>query len=553
MPGPSVSFEGIQSVGTIIPPDTNGDVGPNHYVQTVNVETAVYGKTGALLLGPFPTNALFSGFGGACQTTNDGDPIVLYDPLADRWIISQFALPNFPNGPFSQCIAVSQGSDPTGAYHRYEFVMPFNALNDYPKFGVWPDGYYMSANLFAAGTLDFNGVAVFAFQRSAMLTGAPASGLFSTLGTTHFSLLPSDLDGLTPPPSGAPNPFMELDILGNSEIHVWEFHADFANPANSTFTPQPDLPVAPFDGNLCNFSTDCIPQPGTAEGLDAIGGTLMFRLAYRNLPSHQAIVANATVDVGGDHAGIRWFELRNSGGAWSVFQQGTHAPDADNRWMGSIAMDRTGNIALGFSESSAATFPSIGWAGRLTTDPLGTLGQGEATVIAGAGSQTDPAGRWGDYSMMSVDPTDDCTFWYTQEYYPASSARGWHTRIAAFSFPECQTGPEPATASGELKKFYDTQGKYKLYRVGKNVVFRGEVDPNHGGDPLTFIWEQHRNGAWRNVSTDTFDMKPNGSVTVFIDGDDLVKLRRYRIRCSFAGDADHAGNDSPWSYFKAKG
>ncbi|MBI3459992.1 hypothetical protein HY009_03575 [Candidatus Acetothermia bacterium] len=400
MPAPLKNFDGLNNLDGGIPPDTNGDVGPNHYVQWVNSSFAVYRKDGTLIYGPAAGNTLWQGFGGPCESRNDGDPIALYDPLADRWLMSQPAWPD--NGPpFYQCIAVSTSPDPTGSYYRYAFT--FNNFNDYPKFGVWSDGYYLSINSFASEQQAQGNALVVAFERSKMLQNQNARMVFFDLSSVNpqfNGLLPADLDG-PEPPTGTPNYFVQVadDASGwpADQLMIWEFRVNWNNPLASTFgqSGNPDfiLNTAAFDSNLCNFS-DCIPQPNTNKKLDPISDQLMYRLQYRNLGTYQALVTNHTVDVDGhDHAGIRWYELRNTGNGWGIYQQGTHSPDALNRWMGSIAMDRSGDIALGFSVSSKTMFPSIRYAGRLATDPLGQMSQGEATLIAGGGSQTDT--RWG--------------------------------------------------------------------------------------------------------------------------------------------------------------
>jgi hypothetical protein len=443
----------------VVPPDTNGDVGPRHYVQAVNVSMAVFDKTGTLLFGPVPGNAVWSGFGGACETTNDGDPIVLYDHLADRWLLSQFT--NVDAGPpFFQCLAVSQSGDPTGAYYRYAFQIPNSKLGDYPKLGVWTNAYYMSVNQFAcprlpcpaSGPTDYAGVGVAAFERDKMLQGLPAQMLYGDLETvdhTFFGLLPADLDG-PPPADDTAHVFVAMES-NPDRLHLWEARVDFDHPARSTFgrrgLPTVSLDTAPFDSNLCNGSRNCIPQPETPRRLDAIADRLMFRLPYRDFGTHQTVLVNHTVDVGGGHAGIRWYELRDpgDGSGWAIYQQGTYAPDAAHRWMGSIAMDRDGNIALGYSIAGRTVFPSIAYVGREPGDPLGTLPQGEVALMPGSGVQIS-ANRWGDYSMLTVDPGDDCTFWYTQEYYATTGSLagiGWQTRIASFRFPSC--GPATVT------------------------------------------------------------------------------------------------------------
>ena len=451
------NFEGISNVNGVLPPDTNGDIGPNHYVQMVNLSYAIYDRSGNLLLGPSATNTLWQGFGGPCETSNDGDPVVLYDHLADRWMMSQFALPNYPRGPFYQCIAVSQTPDPLGAWYRYEFLFSNNKMNDYPKFGVWPDGYYMSVNQFNCSFIgcSWGGAGVVAFERDAMLNGGAARMVYFDLYNVDSNLggmLPSDLDG-PPPPAGAPNPFAQMDdnAWGYSpdQLQVWNFHVDWNNPSNSTFSHNTSLPVSAFDSDMCGYSRNCIPQPGGTK-LDALSDRLMFRLQYRNFSGYQTLVLNHTVDANGhDLAGVRWYELRNSGSGWGVHQQGTYSPDSANRWVGSIAMNGNGDIGLGYSVSSTSISPSIRFTGRLGSDTqLGEMTQGEGTIIAGSGFQTHSSGRWGDYASMAVDPVDDCTFWFTTEYYNSVSNAGWQTRVGSFKLANCGTTVDnPPTVS----------------------------------------------------------------------------------------------------------
>ncbi len=440
---PLQNFDGVSNVNGVLPPDTNGDVGPNHYMQWVNLSFAIYSKTGALLYGPAAGNTLWSGFGGVCATSNDGDPIVQYDHLADRWMVSQFALPNYPSGPFYQCIAVSQTGDPTGAWYRYQFQISSSKMNDYPHFGVWPDGYYMTVNQFST-TGSWAGGGVVAFERSKMLLGQTAQMVYFDLYGVDPNLggmLPADLDGPAPA-AGAPNPVLQFDDnawgYSGDQLQIWNFHVDWATPSNSTFTQTAVLPVAAFDSNMCSYSRNCVPQQGTTRKLDAIADRLMYRVQYRNFGSHQTLVLNHTVDAtSADRAGVRWYELRNSGGGWSIYQQGTYSPDAAGRWMASIAMDGNGNIGLGYSVSSSTMYPSIRYTGRLAGDALGQMTQGEGTLIAGTGAQTSTSSRWGDYSSISVDPVDDCTFWYTNEYLQTTSTASWRTRIGSFQLPGC--------------------------------------------------------------------------------------------------------------------
>ncbi len=447
---PEVSFDGVNNRNGVLPPDPTGDIGPNHYVQAVNLSFAIYNRSGALLYGPANVNTLFAGMGGVCETSNDGDPIVQYDHLADRWLVSQFALPNYPRGPFYECIAISQTPDPTGAWYRYQFTVSSTKMDDYPKIGVWPDGYYMSVNQFNQGTLTWGGEGVVVFERSKMLQGQTARMVYFDLYSTDANLggmLPSDLDGPAPA-AGTPNYFLEIDddAWGYSpdQIQMWQFAADWNNTANSKFTKVGTLPVTAFDSSMCGGSRNCIPQPG-GTALDAIADRAMYRLQYRNFGSYQTLAFNHTVDVNGsDRAGVRWYELRKSTGSWSVYQEGTYSPDATHRWMGSAAINGLGEYALGYSASSTSIYPSVKFTGRAAADPLGQMTLGENTLVAGGGYQSHSSGRWGDYSQMSVDPLDDCTFWYTQEYYAnSSSSAGWQTRIGSFKFPGCGGTPNP--------------------------------------------------------------------------------------------------------------
>jgi len=427
-PTPHLSFAGIGATGAL-PPDTVGDVGPNHYIQMVNSVFAIYDKSGTLLAGPSDINNLWSGSGlGPCESNADGDPIVLYDPLADRWLISQFA----DSTTDYECIAISQGANPvSGGWYLYAFATP--EFPDYPKLAVWPDAYYM-------GTNEELAAAAYAFDRDAMLAGNPATSLHFTVAAVgiHSMIVPGDLDGSLPPPAGAPAVFYRFvdDGSGGADrLELFELHADFDTPANASFTGPQILGTAAF-APLCNYSVACIAQQGTSHRLDSITEWPMWRLQYRNLGTHESLVGNHSVNVGGDQAGVRWFELRRSGAAaWSIYQQGTYAPDEHSRWMGSIAMDGAGNIGLGYSVSSSTLYPSIRVTGRLAADALGTM-RDESSLTEGSGSQT-AWNRWGDYSSLNVDPSDDCTFWYTNEYYAISSVDGWSTTIGAFRFPSC--------------------------------------------------------------------------------------------------------------------
>jgi hypothetical protein len=442
MPGTTLNFDGIPFPGVACncaPPDTNGEVGATQYVQIVNEGYQVFDKTsGASQLGPAGISTLWQGFGGVCESNGDGDPVVLYDQLANRWVISQFAGASVPT---DECIAVSTSADATGSYFRYDYHLGNNFF-DYPHLGVWPDAYYMSMNVFNSAGTAFLGPQPFAFDRSKMLAGLP--GTFITTGVTGGSseevYLPADLEGSTLPPAGAPATFVEFP--GGGSYRTFHFHVDFATPANSSFTLFGSPAAAGFT-SLCPTTRSCVPEAGTTSRLDGIGDRLMFRLTYRNFGDHESVVGNYSVSAN-SVAGVRWFELRGvTSGPVTKFQESTYQPDSTWRWMGSAAMDQQGNIAVGYSASSSTISPQIRYAGRLVTDPLSTLPQAEATLFAGTGSQTGTSSRWGDYSDITVDPSDDCTFWYTNEYYSTTTSFNWRTRIGSFKFPGCGGSPTP--------------------------------------------------------------------------------------------------------------
>jgi hypothetical protein len=447
--GGALGFEGV-GLGNgyavnAAPPDTEGSVGydpatgTHQYVQWVNEAFAVFNAdTGAQIYpasGGAAGNTIWSGFtAGNCSTNNDGDPIVLYDKAAHRWLMTQFSVTGGP--PYYQCVAVSQTPDATGAWNRYAYSFG-SGFNDYPKFGVWPDAYYASFNIFNNGTT-FAGPKVCAFDRAAMQAGTAAGSVCFQLPSSNGALLPSDLDGSTPPPAGSPNYFVGL--ASSTTLNVYKFHVDFATPSNSTLTGPSAITVASYN-QACSGGA-CVPQPGTRQKLDSLGDRMMYRLAYRNLGTgQQSLVVNHSVNVGSNkrsiYTAVRWYELRVSNFTPSLYQQGTFAPDTNFRWMGSIGMDKAGNMLLGYSESnSKSLYPSIFYTGRVPTDPLGTM-ETESSILNGSGSQLPNLNRWGDYSTMSIDPKDDCTFWYTQEYLGSSGDFNWHTYVKSIKFPSC--------------------------------------------------------------------------------------------------------------------
>jgi hypothetical protein len=456
------------------PPDTNGRVGAKQYVQWNNTSFAVFNKTtGALLYGPAAGNTLFQSLGGVCASHNDGDPVVAFDILAGRWVLSQFVVGASPE--FShQCVAVSQTEDATGAYFLYDFVTdPVNFV-DYPKIGVWPDGYYMSGHVFnSTGTAYVTG-RIFVFEREKMVKGLPARQLQADLkrygNKPQFGFLPSDLDSLTPPPAGeaafviGPHP-TSTNRLTSARVAVTWGGAPRIRLTESLIVETWGIPPCVNDTDAHDHR-DCVPEPAPAtpgDYVDNLDFRLMYRLAYRNFggsPVQESLVGNVT--VGGaqskpGHGAIRWYEFRNAGSSTTtptVFQASTYDPDSTYRWMGSIAMDKDHNMALGYSKSSLSVKPSIFITGRLAADAPNTLGT-ETQVTAGLGVQTNTpvnaGSRWGDYSAMTVDPVDQCTFYYTNEYLKTTGAFNWSTRIASYRFPSCTSAPAWGTLTGTIK------------------------------------------------------------------------------------------------------
>ena len=432
-PAPLTSFKGLdlQTCGGGWPPDTHGDVGPTHYIQAVNTSIGIFDKASGSRLAAFTFNNFFVAAGGSgiCATYNQGDPIVLYDQISGRWIITDFAFSSVSKPPYYECIAVSKTADPvSGGWWLYTLTADTLSLNDYPKLGIWSDGIYMSANLFKRGRT-YAGTKVWALNRADMISGATLRSVSFVLGTTYFSLLPSNLKGALPP-TGTPNYFMS-DYGSNTSMKLWKFTVNWTTPTSSTFTGPTSFAVASF-----TRPSTRVPQLGSTETLDTLGDRLMSWLQYRNVNGVESLWVSRTV-VNDTSDGIRWMEVRNMSTTPVVYQQGTYAPDANYRWMPSLAVDKFGNMAVGYSISSSTMYPAIRYAGRLVTDTLGTLGQTENTLIAGTGSQSGGYNRWGDYASMSVDPVNDCTFWFTTEYYETVS-NNWQTRIGSFQFPGCQ-------------------------------------------------------------------------------------------------------------------
>ena len=446
MPAPLSNFPGI-SYGDLgqhyFPPDTNGDVGPDYYIQTVNVSFTIYDKLSGNEIVHKSFNELFSGSPSPCSYLNSGDPVVVYDRFADRWLISDFALPS--SGPFYECIAVSQSGNPvSGGWWLYPVLISTNAINDYPKVGVWPDAYYFAFNMFTEPGDGWGGVQVWAMDRTKMLAGQPITTVHFVLDASsgYSSLMPSH--ALSQPPTGSPNYF--ASVSPPNQLQIWKFHVNFASPTSSTFTGPTILPAA-------NFAIAAsVPQPGTSQVLDSLSFRPMMQLIYRKIGDVESLWLNHSVASRGV-SGIRWYEVRNPGGTPTLFQQGTYNPDLNHRWMGSLAVDQDGNMAVGYSVSSSSMYPAIRYAGRQAGEIPGLLTQAESVLTQGKGSQT-VSNRWGDYSSMSVDVVDDCTFWYTTEYL-GTSGPTWLTRIGSFKFPSC--GQDKGSISGYVRNSVTSQ------------------------------------------------------------------------------------------------
>ena len=437
-----IDFDGIGAQG-FAPSDVNLAIGPNHIVQTVNVRLAVYNKSGALLSGPTNFTTFFAPVGGNCAA-GASDPIVNYDRLADRWVISDVGI-NANGTNFSECVAVSKTNDPTGAYTLYNFSFGTN-LNDYPKLGVWPttsnSAYLATYNIFTNGRF-FAGSQLCGFDRTKMLAGnANAAQICKSTPNSEGGYLPSDLDGPTRPPDGTPGLFVTWQNNNPGQLFRRKLTLNFS-AGTATLSAATTINVA--NSTLaCGNGGTCVPQKGTTQKLDTLGDRLMYRMPYRKFADHERVVINHSVDNSGPVA-VRWYELLDLSGAVTVNQQGTFTPDATYRWMASAAMDKSNDIAIGYSASSSTINPAIRFTGRVPSDPAGTL-ETEATMFQGTGSQTTGLSRWGDYTALQVDPSDDCTFWYTNQYEKVNGTFNWSSRIGSFVFSNCGGGGGPAVS-----------------------------------------------------------------------------------------------------------
>jgi hypothetical protein len=506
--GLGVGFDGPQGTTPLRNPSDNSlAVGPNHIVQIVNSRMAVFTKkgrqfdeTGKALYGSVATNNVFRGFGGSCDTRNNGDAVVRYDQIADRWLI---VMPIFgralarpdqpepwtsdgrahvsppgrsdqpgppaplfrpepappaqpargggsggrgqdgPQGPYSICYAVSVGPDPLGAYYRYEFLRPL--FPDYPRPAIWPDGYYVPTSTGDDPISDTITTQKHAcvVDRAKMLKGEPATEQCIVIDNVNF-LNNADVDGTALPPAGAPNVVMAAGgtqlkkILEDNAINAWQFHVDWKDPARTTITGPDRIAVAPYHYLCGGQLTNCVPQPGSAQRLDAQGDKIMARLVYRRIGNRESLVAVHSVDTSAGGGGVRWYELRiDTSRKVGLYQQGTYAPDALYRWMASPAMDRAGNIGIGYSSGGPATFAGQRFAARRASDPPGQLTLRETVLAEGEAAQN--AMRWEDYTQTAMDPTDDCTMWYVGDYIK-KDATSYSSRIGAFRLPGCPAG-----------------------------------------------------------------------------------------------------------------
>jgi hypothetical protein len=515
--GLGFGFTGPQGAGRGGNPSDNSlAVGPDHIVQTVNSRMAIFTKkgrrfdvTGSVLYGPVNTNNVFKDFGGTCEARNNGDAVVRYDQLADRWLITmpifgraaarpdqpgvwkggepayisppgvtgqpgratllfqppppppppppvpgQAAQPPpargqgggqrgepGPRGPYSMCYAISVGPDPFGPFYRYEFLRPL--FPDYPRPAVWIDGYYnptSTGDNRISETIATEKHACVA-DRARMLKGEPATEQCLVINNVNF-LNNADIDGKALPPAGAPNIMMaaggtQLDKkFADDVVDVWQFKVDWKDPSKTSLTGPTKIKVAPYhylcDGQL----TNCVPQPGTDRRLDAQGDKIMARLVYRRIGNRETLVAVHSVNTSAGAGGVRWYEFSiDRGRNVTLRQQGTYAPDGFFRWMASPAIDKNGNIGIGYSFGGSPNFAGQRFAGRLASDPMGTLTLRETILVEGEAAQTNTL-RWEDYTQTAVDPSDDCTIWYVGDYLK-KDAPSYSTKIGAFRMPGC--------------------------------------------------------------------------------------------------------------------
>jgi len=554
LPGPVLqsSWDAMDNVAGVSPPDPAGDIGPNHYVAMTNLFFSIYSRDGVELMGPLANNTVWSGFGGACENENSGDPIVLYDQISDRWLLSQFT----SAGPqFFNCVALSTSPDPTGSYYRWA-ILNNDGTNDlfpdYPKYGVWEDGFYISTRDFNGNT--YAGIGAYGIKREDMVMGNPTPSIvyfFIDRSTDPWrvgdGLLPADIDGVTMPPIGSPQYFVgTMDDGGpygaaEDALSFWEFHADFDDINNSTFELTKLIIISEYDTQFPCDGRSCIAQLGTTNGIDiqSYRQRPLHRLAYRNFGTHESLVTNQSVEADPNLGGIRWWELRQTALNPAVdlifrdgfelldidfvlHQEGTFAPGVDDgisRWMASIAQDSEGNMGLAYSASSSAINPGIRFTGRLESDALNSMNRGEGTIVDGTGSLTTN-GRWGDYTSVNVDPIDDCTFWHVNQYLQ-NDGGNWQIRVGSFKFNECgdpgfvlnTDTPSQAVCSGD-----DIDFDINLVSVGE---YDGVVTLSATGEPAGSTVAINPNPVMSLPNNTTFSITNTGSVSA---GDYVISL-----------------------------
>jgi Kelch motif len=566
MPAPLLTFDGINSAQSLcgcFPPDTNGDVGPNHYVETTNVAIKIFDKNGNTLSGPTSFNSFFSTLPAPCGNANSGDPFVFYDQVADRWVVSDFAFASL-NGPFYQCIGVSQTGDPvSGGWFLY--AVQHDAANpqwlgDYPKLAMWnnpqPGGaYLLTINLFFGPTLGpFEGVGVFALDRGSMLTGGPANAIhfdipIAGLGDS-YSLVAATFRTGNPPPAGRDEMLLSVDSPATggvvlTQVHAWRFHVDFVTPANSTLgvganhTPNAQITVNGFVDAFTNTTSLLVPQPGTGAHLDTLGDKIMTPMVYQLRNGTESLWADQTIllNYPNGPTAVRWYQFDVTGGNFPVTpvqqQDWTNGNDGLWRWMPSIAVDQNGNTAIGYSTSSASIFPGIRYAGRLASDPPGNLAQGEAIMTNGGGSQTDTRGRWGDYTMTTLD-TDGMTFWHANEYLTTTSSSSWSTKIGKFNFvggggsptPTPTASPSCTPSSGAWTDRATIPAAPGLIRAdgvywpanGLAYVLGGRTSDTAGSFNQVIYTYNATTNTWAQASTMLTDMDTSNLATVMLNG-----------------------------------
>ncbi len=489
--GPVTGFAGQGSTG-YYPPDTDGDVSETHFVQVVNSKYNVYEKDGTKVLGPLNLSTLWDNLPGPWVGANDGDPIVVYDEEAERWVITQF----FVSSSIKyELFAVSETNDPLGSYYLYAFSFG-TFMNDYPKIGVWRDAYYATYNMFNGG---FTGARITAVEREKMLVGDESAAMIEFNKSGYYSTMPADIDGENLPDEGAPCPIMYIN--GSQNVEMWDFQADWSNLGNSTLTLGATISVSSFTPvpNASAGSGGFITQPNTSQKLDGLGNMIMNRLAYRKFENHESMVVTHSVRVNTgsniSRGAIRWYEFRKTTSNWGLYQEGTYSPDDNHRWMGSAAINALGDIAIAYSVSNSSDiFPSIRYTGRRFDDPLGEMTIEEVELKAGNSSQN--FNRWGDYSCINVDPVDDTTFWYTTLH------SGWKTWIASFdlgavSAATCNAGEDAficvddafvtdGTGTGvyEIQWSSDGDGFFVPDNQFSSTYVRGNQDIENGGCTL---------------------------------------------------------------------